>query len=601
MRRKGGLKVLYVVISEKGGAERREAFDKMVVTVGRVQDNDLTLAKGNVSKRHCRIEMSEGRIVVTDEDSTNGTYVNRRRIAAPTIVREGDRIYVGDFVLRVETTPGAEGEQLSQPIAPAVPPIPPILVPLSPERDVDAEFMRTTAPSESVRSPLGHPPVKNARRQEHTSAFPVATSDLVVPAPVSSVAGGVERSAARTLIEEVWRRLEAHALERSIDSETADRVSRILAEQVTQLPALGHALTPSGTEAAVALARSELFGLGPLEPWLDDARVTDIAVVGAKRLQVSRDGSQQTVSPFCHPESVEWALFRLCRQSNTELSEHEGVVQRVLRPSGLRLQAVRGSVAPGGALVRLSRPELSAVEVDDLVHVGTLSRTMATFLKHCMMARLNVLIVGKPQSGYQELLSALSSLASPPLAWLSWSSETLRPPVGLDCHRIHWPAAEEPGHVLDLLLHMGQRVVVPNPPSSALRKLTQAVASGLDGVLVAQEGTSSEVTLAHWSHLLATREVGVAEAYRLLTRSVDLVIEVARLGDGRSRVLRVAEFRPRDSALRDIFDFVVERTASGGSIEGHFRSVGEPPALVTTLRARGVVVDESLFLRPPSE
>lgn len=594
--------MLYVVISEKGGAERREAFDKTVVTVGRVQDNDLTLAKGNVSKRHCRIELSEGRIVVTDEDSTNGTYVNRRRIAAPTIVREGDRIYVGDFVLRVETTPSQEGEQLSQPLAPPVPPIPPILVPLTPERDLDAEFMRTTAPSESVRSPLGHPPVKNVRRSEHTSAFPVATSDLVVSGPVSSVAaGGVERSAARTLIEEVWRRLEPHALERSIDSETADRISRILAEQVTQLPALGHGLSSSGTEAAVSLARSELFGLGPLEVWLDDTRVTDIAVVGAKRLQITRDGSQQSAAPFCHPESVEWALFRLCRQSNTELSEHEGVVQRVLRPSGSRLQAVRGSVAPGGALVRLSRPELASVEVDDLVHVGTLSRTMATFLKHCMLARLNVLVVGKPQSGYQELLSALSSLAAPPLAWLSWSSETLRPPAGLDCHRIQWPAAEDPGHVLDLLLHMGQRVVAPNPPPSALKKLTHAAASGLDGVLVAQEGTSSEVTLAHWSHLLATREVGVAEAYRLLTRTVDLVIEVARLGDGRSRVLRVAEFRARDSALRDIFDFVVERTASGGSIEGHFRSVGEPPALVATLRARGVVVDESLFLRPPSE
>ena len=38
-----------IIISEKGGAERREAFDKNEINVGRVQGNDLMLPKGNVS------------------------------------------------------------------------------------------------------------------------------------------------------------------------------------------------------------------------------------------------------------------------------------------------------------------------------------------------------------------------------------------------------------------------------------------------------------------------------------------------------------------------------------------------------------------------
>jgi pilus assembly protein CpaF len=93
-----------IVISEKGGAERRETFDKNEVNVGRVQGNDLMLPKGNVSKHHARLLYRDGRFIVTDLKSTNGTYVNGRKISQATIVREGDKIYIGDFVLRLHTT-----------------------------------------------------------------------------------------------------------------------------------------------------------------------------------------------------------------------------------------------------------------------------------------------------------------------------------------------------------------------------------------------------------------------------------------------------------------------------------------------------------------
>src|SRR5580765_2352618 len=92
-----------IIISEKGGAERKESFDKNEINVGRVQGNDLMLPKGNVSKHHARLLFRDGRFIVTDLKSTNGTYVNGRKIAQATIVREGDKIYIGDFVLRLET------------------------------------------------------------------------------------------------------------------------------------------------------------------------------------------------------------------------------------------------------------------------------------------------------------------------------------------------------------------------------------------------------------------------------------------------------------------------------------------------------------------
>ncbi|MBK6698104.1 MAG: Flp pilus assembly complex ATPase component TadA [Myxococcales bacterium] len=96
-----------ITISEKGGAERREGFDKPEINIGRVQGNDLMLPKGNVSKHHARLLFRDGRFIVTDLKSTNGTYVNGRKIAQATIVREGDKIYIGDFVLRIESAAAA--------------------------------------------------------------------------------------------------------------------------------------------------------------------------------------------------------------------------------------------------------------------------------------------------------------------------------------------------------------------------------------------------------------------------------------------------------------------------------------------------------------
>jgi pilus assembly protein CpaF len=99
-----------IIISEKGGAERKETFDKSEINVGRVQGNDLMLPKGNVSKHHARLLFRDGRFIVTDLKSTNGTYVNGRKIAQATIVREGDKIYIGDFVLRLDSAAAAASD-----------------------------------------------------------------------------------------------------------------------------------------------------------------------------------------------------------------------------------------------------------------------------------------------------------------------------------------------------------------------------------------------------------------------------------------------------------------------------------------------------------
>ena len=174
-----------IIISEKGGAERKEAFEKNEINVGRVQGNDLMLPKGNVSKHHARLLFRDGRFIVTDLKSTNGTYVNGRKIAQATIVREGDKIYIGDFVIRLESPGGgapAEQEASSEDAS----------------RTLDRGAMRvppalpTEAPPPSTPAP---PPMAQPMRSEPNavSHFPLERDpddSESVPAANANLGGG---------------------------------------------------------------------------------------------------------------------------------------------------------------------------------------------------------------------------------------------------------------------------------------------------------------------------------------------------------------------------------------------------------------------------
>lgn len=97
-----------VIVQEKGGKTQRLQFNKSEITVGRVQGNDIVLPKGNVSKRHSKIVFKEGKFIVVDLKSTNGTYVNGHKIASPQVIKSTDKVFIGDFVLEIEE--GANGE-----------------------------------------------------------------------------------------------------------------------------------------------------------------------------------------------------------------------------------------------------------------------------------------------------------------------------------------------------------------------------------------------------------------------------------------------------------------------------------------------------------
>lgn len=96
-----------ITINEKGGQAKSLDFDKNEITIGRVQGNDVVLPKGNISKRHSRIVLKDGKFIIIDMQSTNGTYVNGKKITTPQVVKSTDKIYIGDFTLQLSSINGA--------------------------------------------------------------------------------------------------------------------------------------------------------------------------------------------------------------------------------------------------------------------------------------------------------------------------------------------------------------------------------------------------------------------------------------------------------------------------------------------------------------
>jgi Protein of unknown function (DUF3662)/Inner membrane component of T3SS, cytoplasmic domain len=84
------------------GSSRSFAVDGRPLTIGRAPDNSLVLFDGRVSRHHARLYGRRGALLLADLGSTNGSWVNDRRVEEMAL-GEGDRIRVGDTILVVES------------------------------------------------------------------------------------------------------------------------------------------------------------------------------------------------------------------------------------------------------------------------------------------------------------------------------------------------------------------------------------------------------------------------------------------------------------------------------------------------------------------
>ena len=583
-----------VLISEKGGAERREVFEGSEVTVGRVRGNDLVLSKGNVSKRHARLTHKDGRFVVVDQNSTNGTYVNRQRIVQATIVREGDRIYIGDFILRIEDASGphatsdessaarAEGETLDQPgwagpsqdelKAPQVPPAPRLPAPLS----------RVPRRAEASEPEVPRPPKTEAVARQDSS-------------PLESV---------RVIVERVTEKVERRTLERDIADNVARRIERVLLEEVARLRDEKGISAQITDEQLIVAARAELVGLGPLEALIRNPNATQLTANGTKSVSIVQgDRLSYAALPFSSVDSLERVLARLCRMSEASHDGRETFMTGRLQ-GGIIWKAVRQRAAPEGIVLVLRRRSSVEASLDELVRERTISKAMATFLTQCVSARVNVLVVGSRSSSVARVSSALALAADRQLLVLEEHFQLATAAIAairLDAST----APLEPWRLVDFARSLPEtNLVVESLAGRSLAAVMEIIVHGFSGVVAGVNSSTVEQALGRLSTNFASLTPGVTvdTARQALASGFDLVVEVGSAPDGRDRVRRVVDVSLDPSGatqLHEVFSFT-DRAAAGGSPEGTFVAASAEPRLLDELRARGVQIDTSPFQRTPS-
>ena len=107
--------MLYLIVAHGPNVGRCYPLANGEVTFGRQPGNTITLADDLVSRNHARIVAERGQAILSDLDSTNGTYLNGELLTTPHPLRPGDRVQVGGVAFQVSSTSSAELAYVNRP------------------------------------------------------------------------------------------------------------------------------------------------------------------------------------------------------------------------------------------------------------------------------------------------------------------------------------------------------------------------------------------------------------------------------------------------------------------------------------------------------
>ena len=350
--------------------------------------------------------------------------------------------------------------------------------------------------------------------------------------------------------DEALDRLAGHLRDRLLaagDADDRDAASRIAALVEREAGVLDPE-TRAELERRVVL---RAFGLGPLQPLLEDESVDEVMVCGTGPVWVERGGRiEPTPARFATETELRDVIERVLAPLGRRVDEASPLVDARL-PDGSRVNVVIPPLAVDGAALTIRRFRARGMSGEDLVAAGTLPAPLLEFLGSAVRARCNLLICGGTGSGKTTTLNALSEFigADERVVTIEDAAElSLRQPhvVRLEARP---PTVEGRGEVTirrlvrNALRMRPDRIIVGEVRGAEALDMLTALSCGHDGSLCTVHAGSPAEALRRVETLALMADLGLPHGAirEQLADALHLVVCQARRPDGHRVITEVAE------------------------------------------------------------
>lgn len=301
--------------------------------------------------------------------------------------------------------------------------------------------------------------------------------------------------------------------------------------------------------------REELFRslrkMDILEELLQDDTITEIMVNGWDRIFIEREGRIIPWSKtFSSPEKLEDVIQQIASRCNRVINTLQPIVDARLE-GGERVNAVIAPVALDGPILTIRRFPKEPVTMETLVHIGSITREAAEFLKKAVEAGYTILIGGGTGSGKTTFLNALSQYIPEDERVITIEDNAelqlqgVKNLVRLECRQANMDKAQEItiGDLLKTCLRMRpSRILVGEVRSREAAELLQAVNVGNDGSLsTIHANTCRDMVSRLETMVLMGIDLPIPVIRRQIVSGFDIFVHLGRMRDKSRKVQEISE------------------------------------------------------------
>jgi len=387
------------------------------------------------------------------------------------------------------------------------------------------------------------------------------------------------------------------------------RARQSLLTMIHQL--LGEQNIPLSVVERDRLAREvldELFGLGPLEPLLQDPTVNDILVNTHNMVYVERAGIlERTSVVFKDNAHLMHIIDKIVSAVGRRVDESSPMVDARLA-DGSRVNVIIPPLAVDGPLMSIRRFGSTPLTEDDLIANRALTPQMLDVLKGAVRARLNIIVSGGTGAGKTTFLNVLSGFVSDRerIVTIEDSAELRLKQahvVRLECRP---PNVEGKGAirqrelVINALRMRPDRIVLGEVRGEEALDMLQAMNTGHDGSVTTIHANSPRDALSRIETMSLMGDIMLPDkAIRAqIASAINIIVQISRMSDGSRRVTHVTEVTGATGdviSLQDIFLFEKRGVGPNGKVLGRFYSTGIVPKFAERLKSAGVPFSPSLL------